>query len=45
MSRYATALGREVAAGLTVADPNSLLSLKFSICLDLRDVALPSPLG
>ncbi len=44
MSRYAAALGREAPTGLSVAAPNSLLSPKFSICPDLGDVALPSPL-
>jgi len=45
MSRCAVAFGREVSSGLTVAEPNTLLSRKFSICLDLRDVPLPFPIG
>jgi ParB family chromosome partitioning protein len=40
MSRYATAFGRETPAGLTSTNPNSLLSPKFSVRLDLRDEEL-----
>jgi ParB family chromosome partitioning protein len=40
MSRYASAFGRDVPSGLTVANPNSLLEPKFSVRLDLHDEGL-----
>jgi ParB/RepB/Spo0J family partition protein len=40
MSRYATAFGREPPVGLTSTNPNSLLSPKFSVRMDLRDEEL-----
>jgi ParB family chromosome partitioning protein len=40
MSRYASAFGRDVPRGVTVANPNSLLAPKFSVRLNLHDEGL-----